>query len=94
MAGVVTWVSGRIDAARHDDVVTKFSAAVEGGPPPAIERTILLRDGDEISIVTTWRSREALEATIASPEEPLARRLIREAGGTPTIRVFDVVVTG
>ena len=94
MSGVVTWVSGRVDAERQADVVTEFSSAVEGGPPPEIERTMLLRDGDELSIVTTWRSRADLEATMTSPEEPLARRLIREAGGTPSIRVFEVVVTG
>ena len=52
---------------------------------------MLIQDGDEMSIVTVWTRREDLEATIASNEEPFARRLIRQAGGTPSVRIFEVV---
>jgi len=89
---VVTWVSGRVAEDRHREVEWHFSAAIEGGLPPGILQTMLIRDGDEVSIVTTWQSREDLAAMQASGQEPLARRLIREAGGSPTLRVFDVAV--
>ena len=89
---VVTWVSGRVEEDRLPEIERHFSAAIEGGLPPGISQTMLIRDGDEVSIVTTWHSREDLAAMQASGQEPLARRLIREAGGTPILRVFDVAV--
>jgi heme-degrading monooxygenase HmoA len=91
MSAVVTWVSGNVPRDREEELVDKYRAAIDAGLPPAIAATMLLRDGDEVSVITTWRTCEDLEATMTSPEEPLARRLIREAGGTPSVRIFDVV---
>ena len=91
MGAVVTWVSGRVAAERQSEVSEPYAEAVAAGPPPGIEQTMLVRDGDELSIVTVWAGREDLEATIASNEEPFARRLIRQAGGTPSVRIFEVV---
>jgi 3-dehydroquinate synthase class II len=91
MADVVTWVSAQIAADRHDEVSGPLSAAIEAGLPSSIEQTMLVRDRDELGIITIWSRREDLDAMIASGEEPLARRLLRSAGGTPVVRVLDVV---
>jgi heme-degrading monooxygenase HmoA len=88
---VVTWVSGRVAADRQEELARQFAAAMDAGLPREIVQSMLIRDGDEMSIVTTWRTREELDATMGSPDEPLARRLIREAGGTPSVRIFDVI---
>src|SRR5687767_10617243 len=91
MGAVVTWVSGRIAAERQQEVAGPYAQAIASGPPPGIDQTMLIRDGDEMGIVTVWTRREDLEAAMTSNEEPLARRLIRQAGGTPSVRVFEVV---
>ena len=88
---MVTWVSGRVAAERQDEVSGPYAAGIAGGLPPGIDLTMLIRDGDEMGIVTVWARREDLDAMIASNEEPFARRLIREAGGTPSVRVFELV---
>ena len=91
MGEVVTWVSGNVFRDRQEEISRGFRAAIDAGIPPGIAETMLLRDGDEVSVLTTWRTREDLQATIGSPEEPLARRLIREAGGVPSVRIFEVI---
>ena len=91
MGAVVTRVSGRVAAERQAEVSGPYAEAVAAGPPPGIDQTMLLRDGDEVSILTVWSRREDLEATMTSDEEPFARRLIRQAGGTPAVRIFEVV---
>lgn len=91
MGAVVTWVSGRVAADRQQEVTGAYAAGIAAGLPPDIDQTMLIRDGDELSIVTVWPRREDLEATLASDEEPFARRLIRQAGGTPSVRIFELV---
>ena len=91
MGAVVTWVSGRVAAERQSEVSVPYAEAIAAGPPPGIEQTMLVRDGADLSIVTVWARREDLDAMIASNEEPLARRLIRQAGGMPSVRIFEVV---
>lgn len=91
MGAVVTWVRGTVSPGRQLGVLEPYRAGIEAGLPPHLSHTMLLRDGDELSIVTTWRRREDLEAYLASGEEPFARRLIREAGGEPQVRVFDLL---
>ncbi len=93
MANVITMVSARIPAARVPDLTGAFSQAVRAGLPGQRRQTFLLRgEGDLWRIVTVWRSREDLDAYLASVDEPFARRLLRDAGGTPEADVFDVIV--
>jgi len=97
MAEVVTHVTGIVsrDGARR--VTEAYRAALAGGAGPAIEETFLLEaDGGRVTILTVWRRRTDLDAMLASGEEPLARRLIREAGGTPEPTIYSIVerVTG
>lgn len=92
---VLSLVAARIAAERRAEVVEPFRRALENGPPPGIRETFLLvGEDDELAIATLWESREALDAMRASGEEPFARRLLREAGGEPTVRFFDVEVDG
>lgn len=92
MAEVVTMVSGRIEANRIREVVEAYEEGVKDGPPPTIEETFLLRDDSgEMAVLSVWHRRADLDALLASGEEPFARRLIRSAGGTPGVRIFEIV---
>jgi len=90
---VLSVVSAHIPSERRDDVVRRYSDQVAGGLPPAIRQTLLVSGDDgEMAVLTLWRSREDLDAMLASGEEPFARRLLREAGGRPEATFFDVAV--
>jgi hypothetical protein len=92
LAEVVSIVSGAIDPARLEEVEDRYTKALKDGPPAAIEETFLLKaDDGAIAVVSVWRRREDLRATLASGEEPFARRLIREAGGTPNAQIFEII---
>lgn len=95
MAEVISLVRGHVDEAGAQHIVDGLRAAIEEGLPPFIEETFVMRSGeDEVAIMTLWRSQADLDAMIATGEEPLARRLIREAGGTPEASFHRVVVHG
>ena len=84
MTTVVTMVSGTIAAERVAEVKEQYQTATSLGLPAGMERTFLLRaEESRVAILSVWRDRGAVDAMIASGEEPLARRLIREAGGEP-----------
>jgi heme-degrading monooxygenase HmoA len=91
MPAVITIVSGDVAPERRAELVAAYEAATAGELPPAIEMTFLAGDTDAVSVVTVWRSREQLDAFLGSGEEPLARRLIREAGATPSVRILEVL---
>jgi hypothetical protein len=92
MAEVVTMVSGTIDPDRSDEVLGTYREALRDGPPPDIAETFLLREeGDRLSVLSVWHRRADLEAMLASGEEPFARRLIRGAGGTPEVRILEIL---
>jgi heme-degrading monooxygenase HmoA len=92
---VVSLVRGTIEPERADDIVDRYAAAIGDGVPRSIIETHLLRGrAGEVAVLTLWRSRADLDAMIAGGEEPLARRLIREAGGTPVVEFFDVAASG
>lgn len=91
---VLSIVRGRIDPGRLADLRLKYEAAIAAALPPALVTTYLLSEpGGEVAIATVWRDRAALDEMLASGEEPLARRLIREAGGEPRAQFFDVLAT-
>jgi hypothetical protein len=87
---VLTFVSARIPMDRHDGVTRAYSEAVAEGLPAEIRETFLVADGETMAIATVWHSRQDLDAMLASGAEPLARRLLREAGGDPEARFFDI----
>lgn len=88
---VLSLVTARIAPDRREDVVGAYRLALDGGLPPPIRQTFLLLGEDEtVAIATVWRSREGLDAMLASGEEPLARRLLREAGGDPAASFFEI----
>jgi hypothetical protein len=88
---VLSFVSARIAPERQDEVRRVYAETVGRGLPPEIRETYLLAGDDgTMAVATVWVSREALEALRSSPEEPFARRLLREAGGEPEARFFDV----
>jgi heme-degrading monooxygenase HmoA len=88
---VLSFVSASVSADRRDEVIRPYSDAVSGDLGPGIRQTFLLvGDDDTMAIATVWKSREDLDSYIASVEEPLARRLLREAGGEPQVRFFDI----
>jgi hypothetical protein len=90
MSSVVTVVSGLVPIEGHADVVRQYEAAVSEGPPPSIEMTFLLEDEEEMAVFTVWRSREDLTQMRAVGQEPFALRLLRTAGASPSVRVFNV----
>jgi len=92
MSSVVSVVRARIAPERAAEVTGPFSEAVRSGMPERRQTSLLRGAGDVWQIVTVWRSRADLAAYLASVEEPFARRLLRLAGGTPEVEVFDVVL--
>jgi len=92
MTGVMTVVSAQIAPERTDEVTEPFRQAVRNGMPERHHATLLRGEGDIWWIVSTWRSRADLDAYLTSVDEPFARRLLRQAGGEPVVRILDVVI--
>jgi heme-degrading monooxygenase HmoA len=89
---VMSFVGAQIATDRQEEVRQKYSEMVDGDLPPVIRETYLLAAEDgTMAIATVWRSREDLEAVRSSPEEPFARRVLREAGGDPHAQFFEVI---
>lgn len=85
-------VSAEIAPERQAEVEEAYRSMVASDLPPAIRETFLLvSDHGTMAIATVWKSRKALDAVRLGPEEPFARRVLREAGGNPEARFFDVV---
>ncbi len=61
---------------------------VTGAIPAGREHEVVDPYREALSV---WHRRADLEAMLASGEEPFARRLIRGAGGTPDVRIYDIV---
>ena len=92
MAEVVTIVSGIVARERANQVIEPYRDALKEGLPPTLEETFLVMgEADQMAIVSVWYRRADLEAMLASGEEPFARRLIRGAGGTPEVRIYEIV---
>lgn len=92
MGAVITMVRGQVLPERVQEVADPYREALRGGPPPDLEQTFLLQGGDgQLAIMSVWHRREDLEAMLATGEEPFARRLIRIAGGTPEVAIYDVL---
>jgi hypothetical protein len=92
MAEVITLVSGDVTEDRVDEVIDPYREALREGPPETIAETFLLRDeGERLAILSIWHRRADLDTMLASGEEPFARRLIRGAGGTPEVRILEVI---
>jgi hypothetical protein len=89
---VVSFVSARIVPERQEQVRRAYVEMVGRGLPSAIRETFLLAAEDgTMAVVTVWRSREDLEVVRSAPEEPFARRVLREAGGDPRAQFFEIV---
>jgi hypothetical protein len=85
-------VSAKIAPERQADVAEAYRGMVETNLPPVMRETFLLvADDGTVAIATAWNSRAALDAVRSGPEEPFARRVLREAGGDPKARFFDIV---
>jgi len=92
---VMSFVGAKIAFERHEDVRRAYTEMVGRGLPSAIRETFLLRAEDgTMAIATVWRSQEDLGVVHSWPEEPFARRVLREAGGSPRAEFFDVVAEG
>jgi transcription elongation GreA/GreB family factor len=90
---VLSFVSASVSADRRDEVIRPYTDVVAGHLGAGVRQTFLLvGEDDTLAIATVWNSREDLDSYIASVDEPLARRLLREAGGEPQVRFFDIQV--
>ena len=90
---VLSFVSARVSADRRDEVIRPYTDAVAGDLGAGVRQTFLLvGEDDTMAVATVWSSREDLDSYIASVDEPLARRILREAGGEPQVRFFDIQV--
>jgi len=88
-------VSALIAPERQPEVIKTYQGMVEAELPPVIRETFLLvSDDGTVAIATVWNSPEALDAVRYGPEEPFARRVLREAGGDPSAQFFDIVAEG
>lgn len=93
MAEVVTLVTGDVEPDRVAEVAETYRKALEGGTPPDLEETFLLAGAaGQVGVLSVWHRRADLDAMLASGEEPFARRLIRSAGGTPEVTVYEIMV--
>jgi hypothetical protein len=91
VVSALSLVSAVIAPERHAEIIEAYHGIVEADLPPVIRETVLLvSDDGTVAIATVWTSREALEAVRHGPEEPFARRVLREAGGDPTAQFFDI----
>jgi hypothetical protein len=92
MAAVLSIVRGTVEPDAVDGIVARYEAGLAQPRPPGLVSSWLLsgRDG-AVAIATLWRDRALLDAMIATGEEPFARRLIREAGGSPNAEFFEVL---
>ncbi|TML85114.1 MAG: hypothetical protein E6G08_15380 [Actinobacteria bacterium] len=89
---VLSLVSASIPPEHRDEVSRAYSAAIERGLPVGIRETfLLLGDDGTMAVATVWERPEDLDAMRASGEEPLARRILREAGGAPDAAFFEIV---
>jgi heme-degrading monooxygenase HmoA len=89
---VVSFVRAQIEPERREEVRRAYAQMVQRDLPPAIRKTYLLATEDgTVAIATVWRSREDLDVVRSGPEEPFARRVLREAGGDPRAEFFDVL---
>ena len=92
---ILSFVSARISPERREAVSRPYTEMVGRGLPPAIRETFLLvGEDDSMAIATVWNSRADLDAMLASGEEPFARRVLREAGGQPDARFFEIASEG
>jgi heme-degrading monooxygenase HmoA len=88
---VLSLVTANISPRRLAEVTTPYREVAGAELPPGIRQTFLLiGDDDTVAIATVWNSREDLDSMLASGQEPFARRVLREAGGDPVVRFFDV----
>lgn len=61
-------------------------------PPDRDETFLLTGDAGQVTTLSVWRRRADLDAMRASGEEPFARRLIRSAGATPEVSIYEIVI--
>ncbi len=93
MAEVVTLVTGYVEPDRVAEVAETYRKALQSGTPPDLEETFLLGASDgRVGVLSVWYRRADLDAMLASGEDPFARRLIQNAGGTPEVAIYDIVV--
>ena len=92
---VLSLVTASISPERRAEVSEPYREAVGAGLSPGLRQTFLLvGDDDTVAIATVWDSREDLDAMLATGEEPFARRVLREAGGDPAVRFFEIAAEG
>lgn len=92
MTGIMSIVSAQIAPERADEVMEPFRRALRAGLPERRQTSLLRGEDGSWKIVTFWGSRRDLDAYLTSVEEPFATRLLREAGGAPTVEILDVVL--
>jgi hypothetical protein len=89
---VMSFVGARIEPERQEEVRRSYVEMVGRDLPSAIRETFLLAAEDgTMAVATVWRSREDLDVVRSAPDEPFARRVLREAGGDPKAEFFEIV---
>ena len=94
MSKVVSYARGVVPPERVKVLKDEYESIAEAGLPDYILQSFLVgSEPGHVAILTVWRSRQELDDYVASVEEPTARRLIREAGGTPEVTFYEVVAS-
>lgn len=95
MGMVISIVEGDVASEQIPALIAAYKSVIGSGLPPSILQSFLVqRSSNHVAIITVWRTREDLQAMIDGGGEPVARRLIREAGGQPQANFHDVLVAG
>ncbi len=93
-AMVMTVLEARVADEGRPALEAEFRARTEGGLPPGLVETFLVRDAAERStwrIVSVWESAGALARMRASGGTPAGVQMFRAAGAEPRLTVFEVL---
>ncbi len=87
-------VAALFEAELSDEQARELARLMDEGRPTRPEPVVvatLLYEAPRATLIALWRSREELDAYLATTEVPRGRELMRKVGVEPTMRVVDVL---
>ncbi|HEU4512909.1 MAG TPA: antibiotic biosynthesis monooxygenase [Nocardioidaceae bacterium] len=88
---ILTEVSATVHPTREAELVAAFRELGNAPLPDGLLRTELVRGHEgRWRIQTYWRDHASLDALLALPEPPPARRLFQDVGAEPSLQILKV----